>query len=330
MSLVLGVLVGAVALVLVLRQWLLHRECEPSPSEPFDGDVYRVGKAAIAERRCDPPRATVICMHGFVADMRYFTHHYRDPDLQLILLTSCDYHVPISDPRYKTAPWVKVPDAPEGSIPYDAAVLVQALEHLPRTDSIRVHGHSRGGAVVLEAAAMRPDLFQRVEVVLEAPVLPQARTYASMTAIQFWLLAFVIPLWRREPISQRNLKAWGPLENTRKRELIMAFPFNPKRVATMMSNLRGIDDWMHGRDASLFKNVPHATVLVPGKDRVLDTPSMLESARRGGDALKVVTLDGCSHFPLWDCPDALPPLKRVTERLATSPTAPGAADRTAV
>ncbi|QSQ24529.1 alpha/beta hydrolase [Pyxidicoccus parkwayensis] len=308
MYLALGVLVAFVVLVLGLRQWLLHRECAPGKSEPFDGDVYQVGKAAIVERRSRHPRTTVICMHGFVADMRYFTDYYSDPAIQLILLTSCDYHLPITGPRYQSAPWVKVPTEPEGTIPYDAAVLVQALEHLPRTDNIRVHGHSRGGAVVLEAAKMRPDLFERVEVVLEAPVLPQARPYVSSTAVQLWLLSFVVPLWRREPISQRNRGAWGPLENARKRELIMAFPFNPKRVATMVSNLQGIDDWMRSRDASLYQYVQHGTVLVPGKDRVLDTHSMLESAQRAGGRLQVVQLEGCSHFPLWDRPDSLPQL----------------------
>ncbi|AKJ01121.1 pimeloyl-ACP methyl ester carboxylesterase [Archangium gephyra] len=316
MSLFIGVLAGLVILVLALRQWLLHREGEPSRSEPFDGDVYVVGKAAIAERRCEQPHTTVLCMHGFVADMRYFTDHYSDPGIQLILLTSCDYHVPITQPRYTSAPWVKVPTAPEGSIPYDAAVLVQALEHLPRTGNIRVHGHSRGGAVILEAAAMRPELFARVEVVLEAPVLPEARPYVSVSAAQLWLLSFLIPLWRREPISQRNRGAWGPLENERKRELIMAFPFNPKRVATMVSNLRGIDDWMKGRDVSLYRNVPRGTVLVPGKDRVLDSHSMLGSAQRAGPGLNVVKLDGCSHFVLWDRPDAMPSLALPAERAA--------------
>ncbi|MFP2929290.1 alpha/beta hydrolase [Pyxidicoccus sp. 3LG] len=316
MYLALGVLAGIAILVLALRQWLLHRECEPARAEPFDGDVYRVGKAAIAERRGDNPRATVICMHGFVADMRYFTHHYSDPDLQLILLTSCDYHLPITNPRFKDAPWAKVPTEREGTIPYDAAVLVQALEHLPKTDNIRVHGHSRGGAVILEAASMRPDLFQRVEVVLEAPVLPQAKPYTSTTAAQLWLLSFVVPLWRKEPISKRNRGAWGPLENERKRELIMAFPFNPKRVATMVSNLQGIGDWMKGRDASLFRNLTRGTVIVPGKDRVLDTHSMLESARKAEPTLNVVQLDGCSHFPLWDRPESIPKLERMTERPA--------------
>ncbi|WP_240486843.1 alpha/beta fold hydrolase [Hyalangium minutum] len=310
MSLLLGVLAVLVATVLGLRQWLLYREGPPPPPESFDGDVYTVGKAAIAERRCENPRATVIGMHGFVGDLRYFTDHYRDPDLQLILLTSCDYHLPITQPRYKTAPWVKVPTQEEGSIAYDAAVLVQALEHLPRTQRIRVHGHSRGGAVILEAAALRPDLFKQVEVVLEAPVLPQARPYVPTTATQRWFLPFVLPLWQREPISRRNRGAWGPLENTRKRELITAFPFNPKRVATMAANLKELDSWMKARDVSLYQNLARGTVLVPGKDRVLDTHSMLESAQKAGPALNVVKLDGCSHFVIWDRPDALPTLER--------------------
>ncbi|HEY0094915.1 MAG TPA: hypothetical protein VGB96_11340 [Archangium sp.] len=73
----------------------------------------------------------------------------------------------------------------------------------------------------------------------------------SISAAQLWLLPFLSPLWRREPISQRNRGAWGPLENERKREPIMAFPFNPKRVATMVSNLQGIGDWMKQREVSL-------------------------------------------------------------------------------
>lgn len=308
MSVALGVVAGTAALVAGLRWWLMNREVTPRPTEPFDGHIHRVGKAVIAERRCDEPRATVIAMHGFVADMRYFTRHYSEPDVQLILLTSCDYHLPITGPREQPAPWAKVPAEPEGTIAHDAAVLVQALEHLPKTDLVRVHGHSRGGAVVLEAAKQRPDLFERVEVVLEAPVLPQGRPYRSLTRPQVWLIPFLIPLWRLAPISRHNRGAWGPLEDSRKRELIMTFPFNPKRVATLMANLLDIDAWSQGRDASLFQNVRRGTVLVPGKDRVLESSSMHASARLAGPGLEVVALEGCSHFVLWDRPDAMPAL----------------------
>ncbi|MCP3098406.1 alpha/beta hydrolase [Myxococcus sp. K15C18031901] len=316
---VIGSIIGLSVLVVATRWWLLRREGAPCPSEPFDGVVYQVGKAVIAERRSEAPRTTVICMHGFVASMRYFTHAlYAAPDIQLIQLTSCDYHLPITQPVERSAPWAKAPQAPEGTIAYDAEVLLQALEHLPRTEHVRVHGHSRGGAVVLEAASMRPDLFENVEVVLEAPVLPQARPYVALGAVQLWLLPFVIPLWRREPISRHNRGAWGPLEDTRKRDLIAAFPFNPKRVSTMETNVRGIGAWMSEKDDSVFKNVRRGTVLVPGKDRVLDARSMLEVARRAEPTLNVVTLDGCSHFVLWDRPDAMPALTRQPERSAAS------------
>ncbi len=318
MGLAIGLLVGAAVLVVVLRQWMLSRECPPRPAQPFDADVYPVGKAAIIERRGDNPRTTVICMHGFVSDMRYFVEHYKDPSIQLILLMSCDYHVPISSPRFKSASWAKTPSAPEGTIPYDAAVLVQALEHLPRTDRVRVHGHSRGGAVILEAASLRPDLFARVEVILEAPVLPQGKPYASVSAMGLWLMAFVMPLWRREPISQRNLKTWGPLENALKREHIMGFPFNPKRTSTTVANMRNIGEWMKGRDHTLFQNIKQGTLLVPGKDRVLDTASMLASAQKAGPHIQVVQLEGCSHFPLFDCPSVIPPLEVPAERPAAS------------
>lgn len=313
------VVFGLAVLILAMRQWLLHREVTIAAGEDFDGVVYRVGGAAVAERRCfdgiasaeepvEKPAATVICMHGFVENMGYFTHFYRQRNIQLILLTSCGYHVPIANPRYRDAPWAKTPDAAEGTIEYDAMVLNQALEALPRGESIRVHGHSRGGAVVLEAAAMRPDLFEKVEVILEAPVLPQARTYSKMSQTQLWFLSFLVPLWRRRPIGPHNRAAWGPLDNERKRMLIEGLPFNPKRVSIMVTNMRSMGKWMESRPVSLYQNLQHGLILVPEKDRVLDAKSMAESAAQGvhGD-LRLVKIEQCSHFPLFDRPEVIPP-----------------------
>lgn len=308
MTTVLTLITALVLIVLAARRWLLRRVGVPRPGEVFDGVVYEVGCAAVAERRSENPRTTVIGMHGFVENMRYFTGFYRDPAIQLILLTSCDYHVPIQNPEYRPASWARIPKAVEGSIEYDADVLIQALEHLPKTDRIRVHGHSRGGAVVLEAAATRPELFARVEVILEAPVLPQARPYKAMSASQIWFLSFLLPLWRRQPINPRNRGAWGPLDNREKKELIEGLPFNPRRVSTMVANLHSMSEWMQTKTLDVYRHVRQGVVLVPEKDRVLDAGSMYASADGAASGLRVVKLEGCSHFPLFDCPESIPPL----------------------
>jgi pimeloyl-ACP methyl ester carboxylesterase len=154
---------AALGLVLALRAWLVHRAWDAPPAVRLDAVAYDVGSAVIIERNGPAPWATVICMPGFLEDPRYFLHTYADPDLQLILLSSADYHVPFAGLKRQPAPWARTPTVEPGTIEYDAIVLVQALEHLPRTTSIRVHGHSRGGAVALEAASLRPDLFRDVE-----------------------------------------------------------------------------------------------------------------------------------------------------------------------
>lgn len=299
--------VVVVVIAVAVRRLSLNRVVRQRHAEPFDGVVYRVGSAAIAERRCDHPVATVICMHGFCEDLRYFTRHYADPRLQLILVNSGDYHLPIANPTFADAPWVRQPTAAEGSIEYDAQVLVQALEFLPKTPSIRLHGHSRGGAVLLEAAALRPDLFKRAEVVMEAPVLPRGKAHRAPSRLGLWLLPFLVPLWRLAPLNPSNRRIWGDLGNPRKRELLEGLPFNPRRIATMAANIRSIEEWARRRDVDLYRNIDHGVVLVPEHDMVLDADAMAESAAQAGAALKVVLVPGASHFVLQDRPEVIPP-----------------------
>lgn len=318
MDIIIGVIVGIIVIVIAARQALLHREVRQHHSEPFDGVVYAVGKAAVAERRGRNPRATVVGMHGFCEDLRYFTRYYDDPDVQLILVNSCDYHLPIAQPQYQGADWASAPSDPEGTIEYDAHVLVQALEHLPVTDAVRVHGHSRGGAVILEAASLRPDLFQRAEVVLEAPVLPQGESTTPVTRVLLWMVPFVAALWRMRPISPLNRGLYGSLDNPRKRELITGLPFNPKRPSTMISNIRSLESWMTGRQYEIYRHVGRGVVLVPERDKVLVPGAMADSARRAAPNLDMVTVEGSSHFVLMDRPDALPALPQAVRQSATA------------
>jgi len=298
-------LVIAVIGIVLLRQWLLERIGPPPALEPFDGDVYMAGKAAIIAGHCANPQATVICIPGFCENLGYFTGLYNDPNIQLIALVSCDYHLPVADPRFMTAAWARAPHAPEGSVAYDAKTLLLALENLPRSSRVRVHGHSRGGAVVLEAALLRPDLFRDVEVVLEAPVLPRALPKQAITAPVLWLLPLFVPLWRRYPINNGNRHLWGSLDSPRKQHVIRQLPFNPRRASTMLANLRSLRDWVEQRDHGVYGPLVRGIVLVPGDDCILDPESMYDSASRAS-ALTLREVDDCSHFVLLDRPDQIP------------------------
>lgn len=294
--------VAMVCGVLLVRAWLLYRPQAGPTREPFDGLVYAVGEATVAERTSVAARTTVVCMHGFLESPAYFTSFYAEPAVQLILISSADYH-PLAAPV--PAPWAAPITARPGSIEYDAAVLVQALEHLPRTPTVRVHGHSRGGAVVLEASVQRPELFANVEVLLDAPVLPQARVRGRTTALMLWLLPFFVPFWRAKPITPRNAKVWGRLDDARKRALISSLPFNPRRAITIARGLESIRDWQARTDERHYDAVG-GSVLIAGDDRVLDARSMRSSAARA-KGLRIIDAPASSHWVLFDSPELVPP-----------------------
>jgi pimeloyl-ACP methyl ester carboxylesterase len=308
------------ALAIVLHVRLLYRVGAPRQIENFDGVIYRVGRAAVAERRGGNPRATVIAMHGYLENPCYFTRYYDDPGIQLIVLTSGDYHVPFTGAEYRNSGWAVTPRYALGTIEYDAAVLVQALEHLVKTKSIRVHGHSRGGAVVLEAAAMRPDLFRDVEVILEAPILPRGKASQPVIPGTLWLVPYFFLLWRKRPLSPFNQHLYGRLDDPRKRSVIEALPFNPSRLITAMRNLRSLLAWMKDRDVGMYKNVERGAILIADGDHVLDPDAMRTSALQAEGRLRVVEVGNCSHFVLFDRPDAIPPLTSRTNAAGAAST----------
>jgi pimeloyl-ACP methyl ester carboxylesterase len=202
-------------------------------------------------------------------------------------------------------------------------VLVQALENLPRTRTIRVHGHSRGGAVVLEASMARPDLFADVEVVLEAPVLPQARPQVMANGLMLWFYPLGIAFWKRDPFTPQVRPAFGSLDDPRKREVLSGMPHNPKRGSTFVVNVSDLQEWMRRRDMSTYANVRRGVVLVPSKDRVLDPVSMEASAKHAAPALQVVRVEGASHFVTLDRPDVFPALTTADETDSAAGAATG-------
>lgn len=307
MELILGFLGLAVLVVFYLRKWLLRKDIPQQQAIEYSGDVFSVGAATLARSGPQQARHSVIAVHGFVENFLYFTEFYKDPALELILFTSADYHTPVTRPNAKVPDWAKAPNERQGSIAYDAEVLIQALEHLVTGEEVRVHGHSRGGAVILEAARRRPDLFEQAEVILEAPVLPQGKPYAELSAGVRWFLPFVLPFWQQQPISPRNKAIWGPLDDKRKRSLIMGLPFNPRHCSTMMANLKDMAAWMPGTGTEVYQHVKRGAILVPDNDKVLDPKAMLASARQA-ENLQVIAVEAGSHFVIPDHPDSIPPL----------------------
>ncbi len=308
MESMIGIVGLALLVVFYLRKYLLRKESPQKQAMPFKGELFQVGQACIAKRAHSGATSTVVVMPGFVENFLYFTEYYANPSIELILLTSADYHVPVTNPRFTSPDWAKIAKLRPGSIAYDAAMLNLALTHLVTTDNVRVHGHSRGGAVTLEAARQQPALFEQIEVILEAPVLPQGLPYAPMPATVRWFLPFILPFWQQQPINERNRAMWGPLDNPRKRELIMGVPFNPKRAGIMLANLKDMADWMANTSTDIYQHVKRGAILVPGNDKVLKSAAMLASAQQA-ENLQIIEIEGGSHFVLADHPDSIPPLR---------------------
>ena len=178
----------------------LIKPIEQSYTEMFSGKVFTVGKGAVSVRNhSGEAKHTVIGVHGFLENHGYFTQLYQDSSTELILLTCSNYHVPVSGPMPEPADWEVPIKFLEATIQYDACILNQTLANLPSTKNVRIHGHSRGGAVILEALNQRPELYENVELILEAPALPAGKTHPLVStllepvshAMWPWIILFI-------------------------------------------------------------------------------------------------------------------------------------------
>lgn len=267
--------------------------------EPFEGDLYQVGECYVAKRASDTkPKQTIVCAHGFVEDMRYFTEVYQDPSIELIMINSCGYHSPFSLNDLLKPDWAVSVPYPEGSIEYDANVLGQAVDNLASTKKIRLHGHSRGGAVVLEAIKQRPDLLGKLEVILEAPILPKGKPYPALALafnkVGLYLLPLTFTLFKKVPFDFYS-RAYKPL-TARKQVLLPGLLHNPKSFTTVLENAHNMNEWWDHAEHSLYDNVAKGTILIGAEDKVLDRNSMIASAEASHKNINVVLTEGTTHF----------------------------------
>ncbi len=269
-------------------------------SEMFSGRVYRVGKGAVSVRNHSGEAVhTVICVHGFLANHCYFTDTYEAPTTELILLTCSNYHIPVNGVTPEDAPWDTHIKPLEGTVEYDACILNQALVHLPSTRNIRIHGHSRGASVILEAIIRQPELYRHVEVVLEAPALPQGRLHPMVTAIlkpiDHGMWPYLIRLINSTHYSIYSKTFFGRM-NARKKLLLRNVFSATRDPLTIVRNLENIIEWMERRDASVYQYIGKGYILLPGTDHILDQTALVASASQCPARISIVQTRSSSHF----------------------------------
>ena len=288
----------------------LIKPIDSAYSEMFSGRVYRVGTGAVSVRNhSGKAEQTVIGVHGFLENHCYFTQAYEAPTTELILLTCSNYHIPVNGVTPEAPDWEVPIKHLDGTIEYDACILNQALANLPSTDNIRVHGHSRGGAVILEAINQWPELYENVELVLEAPVLPQGRLSALVTAVlepvSHGMWPWLIRLINSAPSSAYGQTFFGKM-NPRKKQLLGKLFSATKDHLTIVRNIENLMAWMERTDTSVYNKVRYGTFLIPAVDRILDRQAMLASARQSPTTMRIVETEAPSHFITLDSKEWVP------------------------
>jgi pimeloyl-ACP methyl ester carboxylesterase len=304
----------------------LIKPIEQTYTEMFSGKVFTVGKGAVSIRNhSSKAKHTVIGVHGFLENHCYFTQLYNDSSTELVLLTCSNYHVPVSGPIPEPADWEIPIKYPEATIEYDACILNQALENLPSTENIRIHGHSRGGAVILQAVKFRPELYKNVELILEAPALPGGKTHPLVSAmlepVSHGMWPWVVRLINSTPSSSYGQMFFGKT-NERKKQLLNKMFSATKDHLTIVRNIENLFAWMDKADYSVYEHVKHGTFLIPKIDRILDRDLMLASAKHSPNAVRIVETDATSHFVSLDDPKWTPSLDDMPTVLTNKPARP--------
>ncbi len=314
-------IVAALVLAFIAwRQYWTHRNLPQASTGTFDGELFEVGATTIARRAArNGNTTTALCFPGFLEDMRYFQALHEESDCELILLNNANYHCPFPALPAQALDWPDNP-YPIGTIEHDGFVLGHALQHLASGNRCILHGHSRGGAVVLEAGRQFPQLMRRddvqVEAILEAPVLPGGRSVGRANdpfphRVICYLLPLVLGL-SRNISEQRFLKQ--PMmrpTNALKTQTVRTIYTVARNYSTCITNVRSIVQWQAATPLDVYDNYNTLTVVIGERDDVLDNPSMRASAEEGArrnPGLRIVQTQHTNHFVTLEAPQYLQPL----------------------
>ena len=317
-------LLTLLALLLMLhtyREYWRLRNLPQTHHSKFTGELMQVGTTYIARRPANNSCSrSIICFPGFLEDMRYFQDLYKDNDAELILVNNANYHCPFLNEKetgnVAQLDWPKNPYK-IGTIEYDGFYLGLVLERLAGGREVYLHGHSRGGAVVLETGRQYPELTnsneRTVSAILEAAVLPQALTAGNGSdPLPHRIACYLMPIFfglSRNISTQRLLKL--PMmrpTNPVKTELMKSVFVNSRSYATCVVNVQSIVSWQRTIGFEVYDNFPTLSIVMGARDTTLDGPSMLASAEQGqtlNHGLSIIRTKGTNHFISLEQPDTI-------------------------
>ena len=307
------IVVGLLLALHLYRQYWTRRELPQVSRASFSGEMFRVGQTVIARRpAANGSTRTVVCHPGFLEDMRYFQALYDNDDCELVLVNNGNYHSPFDARSATQLDWPHNPFE-SGTIEHDGFYMGHILENLVSGPDVTVHGHSRGGAVALEAGRQYPHLTAGARAILEAPVLPQGRAVGSGSdpvpnALMRYLLPLALGLSRNISAEKLNRQPMMRPTNELKTELCLGVYTSARNYSTCVTNVRSIRDWQRDTDYSVYDHYPHITVVVGERDDVLDNASMIASAEAGArrnHGLKILRTEQTNHFVTLERPEYL-------------------------
>ena len=308
-------LLSALMALHLYRHFILNKTNEALPTIPFAGDIFLLGDNVVAKKENQgSPTKTVICMPGFMETFSYYFDLYDgQQDIEVILVNNCSYHAPLCTKSAAIPDWYnKRNPYQSGTIEHDAWVFSQVVIHLPTTDQVVVQGHSRGGAVVLEAVKMLRQSGQlsaamKLSALLEAPVLPQGKARGDhaplwMRLAMRYFMPMVFNYYRRNALAYLKFGGYKYPATDVKQNIISQYFGNPKQYHIALTNVKSIDDWFKSNGPATYDYCEDVAVMVPERDIVLDRKSMLASAESAGH-VKVIHVPRADHFISLERPE---------------------------
>lgn len=282
------------------RNYWTHSPLTSVTPQSFDGTIYQVGDTDIALRNTSQAASkTVICFPGFLENQRYFLDLYKNTEVELIIINNADYHSEFCSKNALTPEWGMQNPYPVSSIEHDAYILCEVIENIASTDNIIIHGHSRGGAVVLEAAKQRPAVTAKTTALLEAPVLPKAKTVGAFDQFMnlggYYFFPILFGFIRHLPLRYRILPTIAYPLTAEKKQILASLPHVPKRYRTAILNMQNIAEWQRKAEFDVYDHFKQIHIVIPERDAVLCRRAMLRSAQQAHH-INVIETRGTNHF----------------------------------